>query len=316
MKKITKLFVALLIALLSPIIVKAAGNLTINQKSYDKDTYEFVVSGTSDYEEVMVSLFDGEDLLSFKTVSTNNNSYTATFDITFEQDKTITIKVGDINSTDYEIDTLDVEKSETHLNNILTDENGNQLVIKGANAQFRNNERLRLMMLSKEELEEQVEQAQGTEAGEEATQVYNIIKLALGNKELVEFLQIRVEDDMEHESDYNSHMAGFTLKINIDKDTYNALGEFEVAQLNMENGLLGDPLTYSYDEEEEILTINIEKPGILLAYKKQETTTEKENVSSPKTGDSIMKSVLILGISVTGLVGAALVLKKNENSLV
>ena len=44
-------------------------------------------------------------------------------------------------------------------------------------------------------------------------------------------------------------------------------------------------------------------------------SSEKADVKNPKTGDSIMKSVLILGISITGLVGAAIVLKK-KNSLV
>lgn len=45
-------------------------------------------------------------------------------------------------------------------------------------------------------------------------------------------------------------------------------------------------------------------------------SSQEAKVKNPKTGDSIMKSVAILGISVAGLVGAALVLKKNENSLV
>lgn len=45
-------------------------------------------------------------------------------------------------------------------------------------------------------------------------------------------------------------------------------------------------------------------------------SSEKAAVKNPKTGDSVMKYVLILGISLTGLAGATLVLKKNENSLV
>ena len=45
-------------------------------------------------------------------------------------------------------------------------------------------------------------------------------------------------------------------------------------------------------------------------------SSQEAKAQNPKTGDSIIKSVAILGISVAGLVGAAIVLKKNENSLV
>ena len=67
MKKISKILIALFIALLSQIVIKAA-TLTIDNKSYNENTYEFKVSGNSSYSEVMVSLFDNDQLLSFKTV--------------------------------------------------------------------------------------------------------------------------------------------------------------------------------------------------------------------------------------------------------
>ena len=306
MKNIKKLVIALLIAV-SPIIVKAATGLTITDKSYNKNTYEFVVSGTSNYDEVMVSLFDGEELLSFKTVSTNNNEYTATFEITFEQDKTVTIKVGDINSQDYEIASLDVEKSEIIINNTLTDEDGNQLIIKGANAEFRENEILNINMYSMEDINEMLEAVKGTEQEEEFTQGYNLIKLALGNKEMLSYIEVNVEDGAGHSADYSSHMGGFTLKLKVEKEMYESLGDFEIAQLDEETGKLGNSLTYTYDEENEMLVMNIDKLGRLLAYAKPEEST---NTTSPKTGDSIMKSIAILGISVVGLVGAAIVLKK------
>lgn len=312
MKKLNKLVIALLITLVSPIIVKA-GNLTIDEKSYDKDTYEFVVSGTSSYQEVMVSLFDGEDLLSFKTVTANNNAYTATFDITFEQNKTVTIKVGDINSEDYEIDTLDVEKSEIHLNNVLTDENGNQLIIKGTNKEFRERERLNINIYSMEDIEEMLEAAKGTEQEEEFTQNYNMMKLALGSKELLSYIEVSVEDNGA--VDYSSHMSGFTLKLKLDKETYAALGDFEIAHVNEETGKLENALEYTYDEENEMLVMNIDKLGRFMAYVKPEETTDAK-ATSPKTGDSVMKYVLLLGISVTGVAAATVLLKKNKNSLV
>ena len=312
MKKLNKLVIALLIALVSTIIVKA-GSLTIDSKSYDKDTYEFVVTGTSSYQEIMVSLFDGDDLLSFKTVTANNNEYTATFDITFEQDKTVTIKVGDINSEDYEIDTLDVEKSEIHLNNILTDEEGNQLIIKGTNKEFRERERLNINIYSMEDIEEMLEAVKGTEQEEEFTEGFNMLKLALGNKEMLSYIEVNVEDNGT--VDYSSHMSGFTLKLKLDKETYAALGDFEIAHVNEETGKLENALEYTYDEENEMLVMNIDKLGRFMAYVKPEETTDAK-ATSPQTGDSIMKDVLVLGISITGFAVAALLLKKNKNSLV
>lgn len=318
MKKIKQLLIAFFITLSAPLIVKAADNLTIDNKSYNENTYEFKVSGTSSYSEVMVSLFDGEDLLSFKTVSTNDNKYETTFDITFEQDKTITIKVGDIDSTDYKISTLDVKKSETHLNNTLTDESGNQLIIKGQNAEFKEFERLNLSIYSQEDIEEILESVKGTPAEEEFSQIYNIIKLALGEKKLNTVIETKVEDDHGARADYNSHMSGFTLKIKIDKESYEALGKFDVAELNMETGILGDPIEYTYDEENEIIVININKLGILLAYDHVETEPEqkeenKEEKKNPNTSDTIETSFIILTISTIGLLGTRTYIKKQYN---
>lgn len=315
MKKINKVLVVLLILLVSPMIVKAADNLTIDSKSYDDETYEFKVSGISSYSEVMVSLFDGDDLLSFKTVSTSNNKYNATFDITFEQDKTVTIKVGDINSQDYKISTLDVKKSVVHINNTLVDQDGNQFIIKGANSSFGDRERLILNIYSMDDIDALLDEVKGTDAEEEFTQAYNIIKLALGNKELLSYIEVFVEDDMGHRLDYASHMGGFTLKINLDKETYDSLGNFEIAQLNDETGLLGDPIEYSYDEEAEMFIVNMDRPGILLSYKKVDEVKEEvkeESTNNPKTSDTIKVSFILLALSVVGIMGTTIYFKKQK----
>lgn len=327
MKKFNKLLIALFITLLSPLVVKAADNLTIDSKSYNENTYELKVSGNSNYGEVMVSLFDGDELLSFKTVSSSSNKYNATFDITFEQDKTITIKVGDINSTDYKISTLNVKKSITRLNNTLTDENGNQLIIKGNNAEFKDNERLVVNIYTMDDINKIREQVKGTDAEEEFNQGYKMITLALGKNELLYYIESFVRDDRDNDADYSSHMSGFTLKLKVDKKTYNAMGTFKLATIG-EDGTLSDPITYTYDEENEIFIVNIEQPGILIAYKEPVKTTEatKENTTttetkttdksttkSPKTGDNIMKYVVISGVCLIGIASSFIYLKKKSS---
>ena len=310
MKNLKRLFVTLLITLISPLAVYAA-DLTIDSKSYDENTYEFKVSGSSTFSEVMVSLFDGDELLSFKTVSTTNNKYNATFDITFEQDKVITIKVGDINSNDYEMATLEVKKSVTHLKNVLTDEEGNQLIIKGANSEFEDNQHLDVNIYSMDDINEMLEMVKGTPQEEEFTEAFNVIKFALGEKELLLYIEAFVKDDRDNNVDFNSHMSGFTLKLKLPKEVYNSLGSFKVVPFN-DDATLGEELQSSYDENEEVFTINIDKPGMFMVYKYVEEAkpvdATKEN--NPKTGDNIMIYVSLLGVSVVGLIGLGIYKKK------
>ena len=309
MKKFNRLFITLLIALVCPFVVKAAEGLSITNKSYDENSYEFRVSGSSSYSEVMVSLFDGDNLLSFKTVSSNNGVYNALFDITFEQDKTITIKVGDINSTDYKISTLDVKKSVTHLNNVLVDEEENQLIIKGVNAEFRDGDRFNLNVYSADDINQMLESVKGTDQEEEFAQGFNIINLALGKNELLFYFEPNVMDDQDGRSDYSSHMGGFTLKVKVDKEVIDALGDFRIATLNEETGLLGDPLDYSYDEENGLFVVNMDKLGRLLAYNPVEDEVS-DNKNNPSTSDTIGTSFVVFALSFVGIVGNVIYFKK------
>lgn len=110
MKNIKKFIFALLVALVIPMAINAAENITINA-SFNEKTNVFSVSGTSTYSEVMISLFEGDELLSFKTTTVKNNNYSITFNISFSEDKTIIVKVGDIKSKGYKKETVSAKKS-------------------------------------------------------------------------------------------------------------------------------------------------------------------------------------------------------------
>ena len=133
MKKLTKLLTIILTAFLFTNVFAmnstVSDALSIDSKSYDKTTGEFKVEGSTTYDEVMVSLFDGNELVSFRTVSKKSNKYSVKFFVEFNEAKTITIKVGDIESKDFAKTTLDVEPTEKP--KTITDDGGNRLTILG-----------------------------------------------------------------------------------------------------------------------------------------------------------------------------------------
>ena len=307
MKKTRLLLITIFSILLFPLIVSASSSLTIDDSSYNENTYEFVVSGTSDYPEVIVTLFDGEDQLTMKTVSTVNNSYTTTFNITFEQDKTVTIKVGDTNEQAYDISTLDVKKSVINARNTLTDADGNQLIIKGAFAEFADNHMLITKYFSMDDINAILDSIKGTPDEAEFMEMYNVIIDALGGKEMLQYLEVIVEDDRGHGADFSSHMSGFTYKLKLPKDKYKQLGNFEIAMLGDLTGKLGEPISYSYDEDNEILVLNIDSIGRFLIYK-----APVSNAKTPPTGDNIMHNVKMFGISAILLTGLVIYRKKKK----
>ena len=111
MKNIKKIIFALLFALVVPMVINAS--VTIGEASFNKKTNVFSVKGTSSNSEVMVSLFDGDTLLSFKTTTVSGGNYSVTFNIGFKEDKTITVKVGDIKGKEHDIKNVEVEKTQT-----------------------------------------------------------------------------------------------------------------------------------------------------------------------------------------------------------
>ena len=129
MKYIKALLITILLVCTFTITKVYAEDITINSTDtkYDKNTNKFTITGTSNFDEVMVSIFDSNNNLKvLKTVSTNNNSYTATINIVFTQDQTVTVKVGDIEKTDHKLLNVDVEKSEVPI------ESGDEVIVIGA----------------------------------------------------------------------------------------------------------------------------------------------------------------------------------------
>ena len=244
MKYINRILVALFIIVIIP-SVYAINILTIDTKSYNETTRVFTVSGTASYHDVMVSLFDGDNLLSFKTVETNNNSYTATFNIRFEEDKTITIKVGDINSSNYEMTTLNVKQTVIlEKSNVITNNDGNSITIIDLTKAFEYDDVLSI-------------QIQGDLSGEDQNMV-QAIENALGDKKvLIGAMFIRVQNSGE-DVNLTDKNNGYKLFINLPESALEDVTSPHMARILDDELTLeeGKAINYNSDEEGFIAFLN------------------------------------------------------------
>ena len=110
MKRITKLIVLLAIMLI-PTVAKASSDVTISEKSYDKNSHVFHVEGKTTTDYAIVALYDGNNQVAMYVAEADGDDYSADIKILFKESKTITVKVGDIVGDKYALDTLEVEKS-------------------------------------------------------------------------------------------------------------------------------------------------------------------------------------------------------------
>ena len=254
LKRLLVFSITLFIAILK---VSATSNLTISNKNYDENTNVFTISGTSNYDEVMVSLFDGEELLSFKTVSTHNNNYDVTFNISFSEDKSITIKVGDINSTDYKISTLNVKKSVAPVKpNKITDNNGNSLTLMDSLKKFEFDDELQLDL---------IDDFEG--ADEDTKNALSTLKEKLGVKrKFTAIMFVGVHDDREDKR-YEDSKEGFKLFINIDeKELKDYKKPFVMRLLDDHTLEFEDPIRVTYDKEAGGIVLLLNNIGTYVIY--------------------------------------------------
>lgn len=259
MKAIKNIIITLIMMLLVPNLVYAA-TLTIEDKSYDEKTYVLEVNGSSTYSEVMVSLFDGDDLLSFKTVTTNNNKYHVTFNIEFDKDKEITIKVGDINSTNYKISKLNVKKSEPreeeNSSNKLVDHDGNSLTVLDKLYKFDEEDELLIRMeFVSDELDD-----------EDKAQIEAIEKALGRNKKVVGAIFVYVLNG-EEPIKLKDVTDGYKLFLNADKEDLDGLNNPNMVRvLDEENLKFGDAIKLSYDDKDSGIVAKLDNVGMFILY--------------------------------------------------
>ena len=247
MKYLKKILFALFIILTIPKVF-ASTSLSIDSKSYDETSNTFTVSGTSSYSDVMVSLFDGEELLSFKTVTSSNGEYTAVFNIAFNEDKTITIKVGDIKSTNYKMSTLNVKKSTLPAkSNKLSDEYGNSLTILDSLKKFELDDNLVIQIIDIDGL------------NEEDTAKFDAIREKYGLKREIFGIMLVMVVNGEEDVELTDLTDGYELFINMDEDALSDFAKPYMSRLLDEDTLdfeEGKKLEYNSDKEGYIVKLN------------------------------------------------------------
>ena len=254
--KLFKKIIFTFILLFSATKINAA-TLSIDSKSYDENTNTLIVTGSSSYADVMVSVFDGEDLLSFKTVKSNNDKYSATIKIAFTEDKNVTIKVGDINKTDYKISTLAVKKSVEPIKpNKIIDDNNNYLMYLDSLKKFEFEDELNIEMID-----------DFSKLNNEEKQLLNFIQKKLGDKKVLKgIMQVEVINRGNHK-ELNDIANGYKLFINIPKAYLNDFKKPYVARLlDLEEIKLEKEILANYTDEEKGLSLILNNIGTYLIY--------------------------------------------------
>ena len=258
MKIFKKCLLFIIVAILSITTVKADSPLSIEGKEYDENSCIATISGESEYKDVMVSLFDGEELLAFKTVQTNNNDeYTATFNITFAEDKTIIVKVGDINETDYKMTTMDVKKSVIPVkSNKLTDANGNSLTILDSLKKFETNDELSIQVIN-----------DFSGLGEDEKAMISAIENYLGAKnKLYGVMLVEVYRD-GHSIDLDEVEDGYKLFLNLDKDFMSQFKKPYISRaIDLNELRFEGPKSLKYDDSEKGVSSKINTIGVYILY--------------------------------------------------
>ena len=255
MKRFSKLFLTLIFTfLLSTYTVKAA-NLAIDEATYDENTSVLTVSGTSNYSEVMVSVFKDDNLLAFKTTSANNANYQTTIKISFAEDTSILVKVGDINKTEYKILNVDVKKSiEPVPPQTITDNQGNALTIVDDLNHFDEHDELILAIDNDFD-----------NLTDEQKAIYDFLCRQLGDdKTLAGTMELRVKrqgDDLELPEKEN----GYMLLIKVPKEAVEGFKNVYIAGLDSEFNIL-EGHEFVYDDSLGGLVGYIDAPGMFLIY--------------------------------------------------
>ena len=256
MKKFNKLFLALILTFVFSIFnVHAVANLSIEDATYDETTSILTVSGISNYSEVMVSAFKDDKPVAFKTTTSTNGNYQTTIKVSFAEDTTIIVKVGDINSTEYKMLEVNVKKSLDPVPpKTISDNHGNSLTIIDDLNHFEEHDELVVGIETIPENPSEEEQA-----------IIDFVSRQLGDsKKMVGSLDLRVlrdRDDIELPTVEN----GYMLLIKVPKEAIADYKNVYIAGIDPEFNVLPGH-EFVYDEELGGLVGYVDSLGTFILY--------------------------------------------------
>ena len=265
-----KIFIAIALLLILPITIKAQDSINT---SFNSGNCTLTISGTKDSgHEATVYIFDQDNnLIGTKTDTIADNAYEVKFVLVYDTNKKINITLSsEAGGDETRKENVDipactpVELADGKVDEI-SDGAGNSIIIKDKRTAFEPDDRLVLEIYNEEEAQQLIDALEG-EQKEEVQQIFNAVFANLGKyRQFLYFINILIQDRYGHDMYYENYNKGFTLKLAMPKEDYDALKGLKLAILK--NDLtLSNPINYQYDEEDEILILNIDRPGFLIAY--------------------------------------------------
>ena len=262
-----KYFITLLLLLVFPVICKA-GTITT---SFDSEKCILTVSGTNTGHDATVSLFDKDDkFIGLKTSEISSGNYSVDFVLTYDQDELINITLSNENGGN-ETKKNDVNIPACHLEKVvknkLDDGNGNSIEFNDANKSFADHDHLVIEMMDEEALNQFLESIKGT-AEYDGTKgmVDGILESLKPYKAFAGVVNVYVRDENNTDKYFESYNEGFKVRIQMDKETYKNLNGLKFSPINSETGKLDDSIEISYDDANELLVLNIKRPGNFIGY--------------------------------------------------
>ena len=305
-----KLLIILAILVLAPITVNAA---SINT-SFNQDDCKLEVTGEQTGHEAQVSMFINDTFKGMVTATINNGNYQTEFILAYDQDTTIDLTVADENGANlYKKENITVPACTitTPQNNKIVelfDNQGNSIIIKDANTGFETTDKFDLEIQSKEDVDQILENFKNTPDYDTYKNMFDKMMASIGEGNTFKYYILpSVLDKNDNTIDYTNYNDGFTLNLLYSKDDYKKLNNLKL--ISVDNATLNKikELNYTYDEQNEVFIISIDRPGIILAY---EDNTISNTTNNPNTGDKINRYIILLTISTLGLIGVGIYTKK------
>ncbi len=250
---------------------------TINT-DFDESTCTLNVSGNF----TGVSAHDVQVLLTkkpnetkgLKNTELNNNSYSTSFVLTFDEETKLDVTVADQNGSgdttkeDVTIPACELAVQEGRVTTIEDfDHYGHSITIKDATIGFDEHDRLDIDMLDIDGINAMLQLFEGSEEYDGFLAIKNGILEQLGEyKVFAQFMNVYLRDSHLNDIDYSNYTKGFILRLNMPKEVYNQYPGLKAAYFDQANIKIGDVIETSYDEENELFILNISKPGQFVLY--------------------------------------------------
>ena len=250
---------------------------TINA-DFDESTCTLNVSGNF----TGVSAHDVQVLLTkkpnetkgLKNTELNNNSYSTSFVLTFDEETKLDVTVADQNGSgdttkeDVTIPACELAVQEGRVTTIEDfDHQGHSITIKDATIGFDEHDRLDIDMLDIDGINAMLQLFEGSEEYDGFLAIKNGILEQLGEyKVFAQFMNVYLRDSHLNDIDYSNYTKGFILRLSMPKEVYNQYPGLKAAYFDQANIKIGDVIETSYDEENELFILNISKPGQFVFY--------------------------------------------------